>query len=231
MVDRAGRRFCDDSYWVSIVSQRDRPRRPPPALLHDLGRGPSPALRDGQHAPGRGLPAGSRRRRRLAGASSAASSGSTAPSSSAPWRASTRAPRAARIPSSAAAASRSFAPTPATPTTSPTRCWRRWPTLPTSACGCTSSEPDIGSSGVRIDGDGHVLTRDRQAIPGLHAIGSCARPDPVGDRVQQRLRAGTRNHPGLPGCSRADRISHPGRGRDAAGGNGLNAPVRGPQTP
>ena len=32
----------------------------------------------------------------------------------------------------------------------------------------------IGSSGVRIDGDGHVLTRDRQAIPGLHAIGSCA---------------------------------------------------------
>ena len=53
MVDRAGRRFCDDSYWVSIVSQRDRPRRPPPALLHGLGRRPPPALRHGQHAPGR----------------------------------------------------------------------------------------------------------------------------------------------------------------------------------
>ncbi len=32
----------------------------------------------------------------------------------------------------------------------------------------------IGSSGVRIDGDGHVLTAERQPIAGLYAIGSCA---------------------------------------------------------
>ena len=32
----------------------------------------------------------------------------------------------------------------------------------------------IGSSGVRIDSDGHVLTPDLDPIPGLYAIGSCA---------------------------------------------------------
>jgi 3-oxosteroid 1-dehydrogenase len=32
----------------------------------------------------------------------------------------------------------------------------------------------IGSSGVRIDGDGHVLDGDRAVIQGLYAIGSCA---------------------------------------------------------
>ena len=32
----------------------------------------------------------------------------------------------------------------------------------------------IGSSGVRIDGEGHVLNAERQPIPGLWAIGSCA---------------------------------------------------------
>ncbi len=32
----------------------------------------------------------------------------------------------------------------------------------------------IGSSGLRIDGDGHVLDGARQPIPGLFAIGSCA---------------------------------------------------------
>jgi 3-oxosteroid 1-dehydrogenase len=32
----------------------------------------------------------------------------------------------------------------------------------------------IGSSGVRIDGDGRVLNADTQSIPGLYAIGSCA---------------------------------------------------------
>jgi 3-oxosteroid 1-dehydrogenase len=32
----------------------------------------------------------------------------------------------------------------------------------------------IGSSGVRIDGDGHVLDAGRRLIPGLYAIGSCA---------------------------------------------------------
>jgi 3-oxosteroid 1-dehydrogenase len=32
----------------------------------------------------------------------------------------------------------------------------------------------IGSSGVRIDGDGHVLRADRTPVEGLYAIGSCA---------------------------------------------------------
>lgn len=32
----------------------------------------------------------------------------------------------------------------------------------------------IGSSGVRIDADGHVLSSERTQIPGLHAIGACA---------------------------------------------------------
>jgi len=32
----------------------------------------------------------------------------------------------------------------------------------------------IGSSGVRIDGDGHVLRADRTRVDGLHAVGSCA---------------------------------------------------------
>jgi 3-oxosteroid 1-dehydrogenase len=32
----------------------------------------------------------------------------------------------------------------------------------------------IGSSGVHIDGDGHVLGEDGAAIPGLYAVGSCA---------------------------------------------------------
>ena len=32
----------------------------------------------------------------------------------------------------------------------------------------------IGSSGIHIDADGHVLNTDGQAIPGLYAVGSCA---------------------------------------------------------
>jgi hypothetical protein len=32
----------------------------------------------------------------------------------------------------------------------------------------------IGSTGVRIDGDGHVLTDSGLAVPGLYAVGSCA---------------------------------------------------------
>src|SRR5207244_321246 len=32
----------------------------------------------------------------------------------------------------------------------------------------------IGSSGVHIDGDGHVLGEDGSPIPGLYAVGSCA---------------------------------------------------------
>jgi 3-oxosteroid 1-dehydrogenase len=32
----------------------------------------------------------------------------------------------------------------------------------------------IGSSGVRIDGDGHVLTQDGAVVPNLYAVGSCA---------------------------------------------------------
>lgn len=32
----------------------------------------------------------------------------------------------------------------------------------------------IGSSGIHIDGDGHVLDTQGQAIPGLYAVGSCA---------------------------------------------------------
>ncbi|UUZ62815.1 FAD-binding protein [Polaromonas sp. P1-6] len=32
----------------------------------------------------------------------------------------------------------------------------------------------IGSSGVHIDGDGHVLDPQSRAIPGLYAVGSCA---------------------------------------------------------
>lgn len=32
----------------------------------------------------------------------------------------------------------------------------------------------IGSSGVRIDGDGHVLDAQGAAVPGLHAVGACA---------------------------------------------------------
>ena len=32
----------------------------------------------------------------------------------------------------------------------------------------------IGSSGVRIDGDGHVLNAERRVVPGLYAVGACA---------------------------------------------------------
>lgn len=32
----------------------------------------------------------------------------------------------------------------------------------------------IGSSGVHIDGDGHVLDEQAEVIPGLFAVGSCA---------------------------------------------------------
>jgi 3-oxosteroid 1-dehydrogenase len=32
----------------------------------------------------------------------------------------------------------------------------------------------IGSSGIHIDGDGHVLDTQGHAIPGLYAVGSCA---------------------------------------------------------
>jgi 3-oxosteroid 1-dehydrogenase len=32
----------------------------------------------------------------------------------------------------------------------------------------------IGSSGVRIDGDGHVLDETGDVLPGLYAVGSCA---------------------------------------------------------
>lgn len=38
----------------------------------------------------------------------------------------------------------------------------------------------IGSSGVHIDGDGHVLDKQGAAIPGLYAVGSCAALTTVG---------------------------------------------------
>jgi len=72
----------------------------------------------------------------------------------------------------------------------------------------------IGSSGVRIDGDGHVLREDRSVVAGLHAIGSCAALTSSGNRLQQRLRARPRDHARVPGGQRALRHAGP-RGRDA----------------
>jgi 3-oxosteroid 1-dehydrogenase len=63
---------------------------------------------------------------------------------------------------------------PATRTTSPTRYWGRSTARPSSASACVSWAPGIGSSGIHIDADGHVLDTAGQVIPGLHAVGSCA---------------------------------------------------------
>ena len=141
MVDRAGRRFCDDSYWVSIVHNVIAPgdRHLPCFMVWDeghhrrYGMGKTPPggeyrnelVESGPDAARTGREA--RRRRRRAGAHRRA------------FQRRRRPRRGSR--SSGAAPSRSSAPTPATPTTSPTRCWRRWPTPRTSACACTSSAP------------------------------------------------------------------------------------------
>ena len=63
----------------------------------------------------------------------------------------------------------------------------------------------IGTSGVRIDGDGRVLDEQGGRVAGLYAVGSCRRADDRGHRLQQRHRARSGPHPRLPGEQRAGR--------------------------
>jgi len=182
IVDRAGRRFCNDSYWVDLVPRASTPltricrssssstssttasadwvTRHPAATTPTGWSPPPPRCASWRRA---------RHRRRAAGGHGGKLQ---------------RAPHEARIPGSDGAQSSSSTASPVT------RTIRSSPVL-----GPLSEPPfhglrlvllgtAIGSSGVQIDGDCHVLDQTGASIPGLYAVGRAG--DDVRERVQQR---------------------------------------------
>ncbi len=173
IVDSSGRRFCDDSYWPSIVPRVTDPHRP---------HRPFFLICDDQHRRRYGL-------------------GSTPPGGAYPPGLVTSAPSlrelgaalgidGAQLEATVAAfnghAARGEDPEFGRGGVEFVRRFSGDPAhQPNPVLGPLAEPPfhglrlrllgtGIGSSGVRIDGDGHVLTDQGTAVPGLYAVGSCA---------------------------------------------------------
>ena len=159
------RRFCDDSYWLDIVAQGARPGRPPPAVLPGLGRAAPPQVRPGRHAAGRRLPGGL-----VTSAPTLAELGAALGHRRRAARAhrrrvqrARRARRGPRLRSGTVPFVRRFAGDPAH---GPTRCSAPIAEPPFYGMRLRIVGTGIGSSGVHIDGDGHVLDDARAADRG-----------------------------------------------------------------
>lgn len=179
IVDRTGRRYCDDSYWVDIVEKTMDPAEPHlPFFL----------IFDEQHHRKYGL-------------------GATPPGGEYPAGLVTSAPTLQELGSALGIDGEELAKTAAAFSENARRgadpefgrggvdYVRRFAGDPTNApspvLGPVEEAPfhgfrlrfvgtAIGTSGVRIDGDGHVLDDEGRRVPGLYAVGSCAALTTVG---------------------------------------------------
>jgi 3-oxosteroid 1-dehydrogenase len=173
IVDAAGRRFCDDSYWPSIVpavAGPDRPHRPFFLICDDqhrrrYGLGSTPP--GGQYPPG--LVTSAPALRELGAA--LAIDGARLESTVAGFNRHAARGEDPEFGRGGVEFVRRFSGDPAH--------------QPNPLLGPLTQSPfhglrlrllgtGIGSSGVRTDGDGHVLTGDGAVVPGLYAVGSCA---------------------------------------------------------
>lgn len=173
MVDRTGRRFCDDSYWVSIVSKVIAPgdRHLPCFMIWDEGH-------HQRYGMGNTPPGGEYRQDLVASADSLAQLGQKLGIDGAELERTV-----VRFNDEAARGEdpefgRGSVPFVRTyagdPDHKPNALLAPLADAPYFGMRLHIVGTGIGSSGVRIDGDGHVLNADRQPIPGLYAIGSCA---------------------------------------------------------
>ena len=199
IVDRAGRRFCNDSYWVDLVAEGARPGRPAPAVLPRLGRAAPSQVRAGRHATRRGYPDGSRH----VGAHAAGARASAGHRRRAArghrgelQRARTHGARTREFGRGTVEFINRFS---GDPDHAPSPVLGRSPRRRSTACGCVLLGTAIGSSGVRIDGDGHVLDEAGAVMPGPLRGRLVRRHDDVRQWLQQRHGAQPRLDPRLPG--------------------------------
>ena len=141
MVDRAGRRFCDDSYWVSIVHNVIAPgdRHLSCFMVWDEGH-------HRRYGMGKTPPGGEYRNDLVVSAPTPLGElgeklgvdGDELERTVARFNDGAARGEDPEFGRGSVPFVRTYA---GDPTTSPTRCWRRWPTPRTSACACTSSAP------------------------------------------------------------------------------------------
>ena len=159
IVDRTGRRYCDDSYWVDIVAKTMDPDDPhlPFYLVFDEQHHQKYGL--GATPPGGDYPAGlvdlgARPCSELGDALGI--DGEQLEKTAATFSEQRPAGRGPRLgPRHASTYVKRFAGDPANEPEPGARARRR--RRRSTASGCGSSAPAIGTSGVHIDGDGHVL--------------------------------------------------------------------------
>ncbi|MBM7516507.1 FAD-dependent oxidoreductase [Nocardioides nitrophenolicus] len=179
IVDRTGRRYCDDSYWVDIVAKTMAPDDPhlPFFLVFDEQHHQKYGL--GVTPPGGDYPDGlvtSAATLRELGAALGID-GEQLEVSAAAFSEHARAGEDPDFGRGSVAYVRRFAGDPAQ--------------QPNPVLGPIEQAPfhgfrlrfvgtGIGSSGVHIDGDGHVLDESGTPIAGLYAVGSCAALTTVG---------------------------------------------------
>ncbi len=173
IVDKSGKRYCDDSYWVDIVSKTMNPEDPhlPFYMVFDEQHHQKYGL--GATPPGGAYPQGM--------VESAASlralgdqlciDGAALEHTAARFSANARQGVDPDFGRGTVDYVRRFAGDPnhkPSPVLGPIN------TAPFFGFRLRFVGTGIGSSGIHIDADGHVLDTRGQAIPGLHAVGSCA---------------------------------------------------------
>ncbi|MGB8881905.1 MAG: FAD-dependent oxidoreductase [Solirubrobacteraceae bacterium] len=173
MVDRAGRRFCDDSYWVSIVHNVIAPgdRHLPCFMVWD-------ERHHQRYGMGKTAPGGEYRNDLVVSAPTLRELGEKLGVDGDELERTV-----ARFNESAARGEdpefgRGSVPFVRTyagdPDHKPNALLAPLADAPYFGMRLHIVGTGIGSSGVRIDGEGHVLNAEHQVIPGLWAIGSCA---------------------------------------------------------
>jgi 3-oxosteroid 1-dehydrogenase len=179
IVDRTGRRYCDDSYWVDIVAKTMDPASPhlPFFLIFDEQHHRKYGL--GATPPGGEYPAGlvTSAPTLQALGDALGIDGDELAKTAASFSDNARRGVDPDFGRGTVDYVRRFAGDPANE--------------PSPVLGPVEEAPfhgfrlrfvgtAIGTSGVRIDGDGHVLGDDGGRIPGLYAVGSCAALTTVG---------------------------------------------------
>ena len=173
IVDKTGKRYCDDSYWVDIVAKTVNPKDKhlPFYLIFDEQHHQNYGL--GATPPGGEYPAGL-----LESASTLRELGARLGIDGAQLERT-----AAKFSENALAG---HDPDFGRGTVDYIRRFAGDPShKPSSVLGTIEKAPffgfrlrfvgtGIGSSGIHIDGEGHVLDTQGQPIPGLYAVGSCA---------------------------------------------------------
>ena len=173
IVDSSGRRFCDDSYWPSIVPRvvdPDHPHRPFFLICDDqhrrkYGLGSTPP--GGEYPPG--IVASAPALRELGAALGI--DGAQLEATVAAFNHHAARGEDPEFGRGGVEFVRRFSGDPAhepNPVLGPLR------EPPFHGLRLRLLGTGIGSTGVRIDGDGHVLTDGGLAVPGLYAVGSCA---------------------------------------------------------